>query len=76
MLAIMLVTLTDVSDIGGDGGAAVTPINEDFIGVRTNRGDDTADVPGERSKISGACGVDDAVRDKGVGFLRRPPYCS
>lgn len=64
MFVIMLVIrLLDVSDIGGDGGGTVTAIREDFIGVVTNKGEDTVDVPGERSKISGACGADDCVDD-------------
>ena len=63
--------LVDDSDIGGDGGVAVAAINDVFIGV-VKIGDDTVDGPGERSNISGVCGVD-GVRCKGAGFLRRPP---
>lgn len=67
--------LVDDSDIGGDGGVAVAAISDVFIGGVANIGDDTVDGPGERSNISGVCGVD-GVRCKGAGFLRRPPWDS
>jgi hypothetical protein len=64
--------LMDDSDIGGDGGVAVAAIRDVFMGGVAKIGDDTVDGPGERSKISGVCGVD-GVRCKGAGFLRRTP---
>jgi hypothetical protein len=66
--------LLEVSEIGGEGGVAVADV-KDFIGGVANKGDDTVDPSGERSKISGVCGVE-GVRCKATGFLRRPPCSS
>lgn len=67
--------LLDDSEMGGEGGVAAEEMSDDFIGGVANKGEDTIDVAGERSKISGVCGVD-GLRPKGAGFLRRLPFMS
>lgn len=65
--------LDDVSEIGGEGGVAVEDASVILAGGVVNMGEETVEVPGDRSKISGVCGVD-GLRYRGVGFLaRRPP---
>lgn len=67
--------LDDDSEIGGEGGVAVAEANVSLVGVvltELNIGDEMMDVPGDRSNISGVCGVD-GLRYKGVGLLIRRP---
>ena len=51
--------LDDDSDMGGDGGVAVTDASDPLAGGVVKIGDDIVDVPGDRSNMSGVCGVDD-----------------
>lgn len=72
--ALMDLRMLLVSDMGGEGGVAATEASDAFMGGVWNKGEETVEVAGDRSKISGVWGVD-GVRCKGVGFLRRPPPC-
>lgn len=63
--------LDDDSEMGGEGGVAVADAMVSLVGVvltELNNGDEMMVVPGDRSKISGVCGVD-GLRYKGVGLL-------
>lgn len=60
--------LDDDSEMGGDGGVAVAEASDILAGGVVNIGEEIVEVPGERSSISGVCGVD-GLRCRDVCFL-------
>lgn len=60
--------LDDDSEMGGDGGVAVAEASDILAGGVVNIEEEIVEVPGERSGISGVCGVD-GLRCRDVCFL-------